>query len=294
MGFPNKACDALLFHDGNQNVVSVIRKHGGQVSWGMSSYSPFGLMIGNEMGCQTRLPGFSSELTDREIGLTYYNFRHYNPTEGRWCSRDPKGCPISLLYLMVENDPLNHTDLLGLEPDAKGLCEQGKTLAEGSSQYNEIIKKLVKKHCSVDVECDCCNAGSGRYGETGGDSAKDRKIKLCTDGANKTATDYRQTYIHELIHALDHCLKNEGVFPCKDKICTEIKAYSEDGSCRDGGSYRIPGETERMCIERGALNSVSDRVECKGKDMRTLRSMIAASFGFCVSKEVRDRTNGQK
>jgi hypothetical protein len=83
LGFPNKACDALLFHDGNKNVVSVIRKHRGQVSWGMSSYSPFGLMIGNEMGCQTRLPGFSSELTDREIGLTYYNFRHYNPTEGR-------------------------------------------------------------------------------------------------------------------------------------------------------------------------------------------------------------------
>ena len=32
---------------------------------------------------------FSSEYHDDTLGLVYYNYRHYNPIDGRWCGRDP-------------------------------------------------------------------------------------------------------------------------------------------------------------------------------------------------------------
>ncbi|MCI9206007.1 MAG: hypothetical protein HFJ62_06285, partial [Akkermansia muciniphila] len=32
---------------------------------------------------------FSSEYADDELGLVYYNYRYYNPQDGRWISRDP-------------------------------------------------------------------------------------------------------------------------------------------------------------------------------------------------------------
>ncbi len=31
---------------------------------------------------------FSSECHDDTLGLVYYNYRHYNPIDGRWCGRD--------------------------------------------------------------------------------------------------------------------------------------------------------------------------------------------------------------
>ena len=32
---------------------------------------------------------WSSEYNDEELGLVYYNYRHFNPHDGRWISRDP-------------------------------------------------------------------------------------------------------------------------------------------------------------------------------------------------------------
>ena len=31
---------------------------------------------------------WSSEYSDEELGLVYYNYRHLNPHDGRWTSRD--------------------------------------------------------------------------------------------------------------------------------------------------------------------------------------------------------------
>ena len=62
---------------------------------------------------------FSSEYHDDTLGLVYYrerertfhgHYRHYNPTDGRWCGRDLVGLQI---LLFVKNDVLNHMDILG-------------------------------------------------------------------------------------------------------------------------------------------------------------------------------------
>jgi len=58
---------------------------------------------------------FSSEVWDGALALVCYNWRHYNPLDGRFISRDPIGERGGLnLYGFVGNDPVNRWDALGL------------------------------------------------------------------------------------------------------------------------------------------------------------------------------------
>jgi len=58
---------------------------------------------------------FSSEVWDGALGLVCYNWRHYNPLDGRFISRDPIEERGGLnLYGFVGNDPVNRWDALGL------------------------------------------------------------------------------------------------------------------------------------------------------------------------------------
>ena len=56
------------------------------------SYSPYGLPSqstnGATAGDVTQPIQWSSEYNDTELGLVYYNYRHYNPIDGRWIGRD--------------------------------------------------------------------------------------------------------------------------------------------------------------------------------------------------------------
>ena len=80
---------------------------------------------------------FSTKYTDAETGLDYYGHRFYNPSTGRWLSRDPLGDVASLrreskgksyqvrrkfwkeslrpAYAYVRNNPIDLWDALGLE-----------------------------------------------------------------------------------------------------------------------------------------------------------------------------------
>ncbi len=58
---------------------------------------------------------FSSEVWDGALGLVCYNWRHYNPLDDRFLSRDPIEERGGLnLYGFVGNDPVNGWDYLGL------------------------------------------------------------------------------------------------------------------------------------------------------------------------------------
>jgi RHS repeat-associated protein len=58
---------------------------------------------------------FSTKYQDDETGLLYYGYRFYNPTDGRWPSRDPMGERGGVnLYMLLDNAPLSQIDLLGL------------------------------------------------------------------------------------------------------------------------------------------------------------------------------------
>ncbi|MDO4410589.1 MAG: RHS repeat-associated core domain-containing protein [Akkermansia sp.] len=51
------------------------------------TYTPFGSVTDN--GDITQPIQWSSEYYDNELALVYYNYRHYNPMDGRWINRDP-------------------------------------------------------------------------------------------------------------------------------------------------------------------------------------------------------------
>ncbi len=51
------------------------------------TYSPYGEVTAN--GDVTQPIQWSSEFNDTELGMVYYNYRHYNPVDGRWMGRDP-------------------------------------------------------------------------------------------------------------------------------------------------------------------------------------------------------------
>ncbi len=77
------------------------------------SYSPYGEVTIS--GDVTQPIQWSSEYSDSEIDLVYYNYRHYNPTDGRWLSSDSLiyqyPCPN---YVYVNNHIVSRFDILGL------------------------------------------------------------------------------------------------------------------------------------------------------------------------------------
>ena len=73
------------------------------------AYTPYGLVT--EEGDIAQPLQWSSEYADLELGLVYYNYRYYNPTDGRWIRRDKKLFPY--LYLYCKNNSYSMIDVLG-------------------------------------------------------------------------------------------------------------------------------------------------------------------------------------
>ena len=74
------------------------------------SYSPYG--EATISGDVTQAMQWSSEFNDTELGLIYYNYRHYAPSVGRWLMRDSSTYNIANLYAFVSNKP-HKMDYLG-------------------------------------------------------------------------------------------------------------------------------------------------------------------------------------
>lgn len=58
---------------------------------------------------------FSTKSYDILTGLSYYNFRNYDPIDGRWISRDPIAEEGGYnLYCFVNNETVSSFDFKGL------------------------------------------------------------------------------------------------------------------------------------------------------------------------------------
>ena len=77
------------------------------------TYTPYGEAAAE--GDVTQPIQWSSEYNDEELGLAYYNYRHLNPHDGRWISRDPiKEQGSWNLFAYVKNYPIFLKDYVGL------------------------------------------------------------------------------------------------------------------------------------------------------------------------------------
>ena len=78
------------------------------------TYTPYGAVTAN--GNVTQPIQWSSEYSDSELGLVYYNYRHYNPADGRWTGRDQiEVIEVDNPYAYVRNRCSEIVDKLGLQ-----------------------------------------------------------------------------------------------------------------------------------------------------------------------------------
>jgi len=100
--------------NGHGNIAAIASANTGAVT-ATYEYGPFGEVI-RATGPMAKVNPFmfSTKFYDWETGLYYYGYRYYNPSTGRWLSRDPveeKGGRN--LYGFTCNNPINGIDKLG-------------------------------------------------------------------------------------------------------------------------------------------------------------------------------------
>ncbi len=112
------------------------------------TYTAYGQVTAS--GSITQPIQWSSEYHDTELGLVYYNYRYYNPVDGRWVGRDFLGEQASYnIYAYMFNTSMHNADYLGLwkiirnpqDATAKAVAERGDTWKD----LAEIVGLLVSE-----------------------------------------------------------------------------------------------------------------------------------------------------
>ena len=99
-------------HDLTKNVTELYKTDGTLEA--AYDYTPFGAV--SRQGSDNQPFQWSSEVYDAELGMVYYNYRHYNPLDGRWIGRDLIAEHGGWnLYGHKKNSIMNNFDLLGLD-----------------------------------------------------------------------------------------------------------------------------------------------------------------------------------
>jgi RHS repeat-associated protein len=125
--------NCFVSYDGNGNVSALVNAANGSTVANYE-YGPFGEVI-RATGPMAKVNPFrfSTKYDDDESDFLYYGYRYYNPSTGRWLSRDPLEEPGFIritknrraltvrreqanAYLFVANDSLSIVDYLGLNP----------------------------------------------------------------------------------------------------------------------------------------------------------------------------------
>ena len=111
-------------------------------------YTPFGNVTAS--GDVNQPIQWSSEYYDNELALVYYNYRHYNPTDGRWINRDPIAEQGGRnLYGFVGNKTIIFVDCIGqipiLIPIILGLAVSSCSLLNNNLKYNFSASSFLKE-----------------------------------------------------------------------------------------------------------------------------------------------------
>jgi RHS repeat-associated protein len=139
-------------YDGKGNVTALINTQGNVVA--TYSYDPFGVLT-QGAGSLVQPFKFSTKRYDEQTGLSYYGYRFYSASLGRWITRDPLGEAGGMnLYGFVGNDPINWIDPMGL--DKYNPC----LFFEEGGALDTICKKFVVDDvgCSGPKNAACCHS----------------------------------------------------------------------------------------------------------------------------------------
>ncbi|UDQ98383.1 RHS repeat-associated core domain-containing protein [Lentisphaerota bacterium WC36G] len=124
--------DGVVFNyiaDGNKNITQLIDMSSGSIA-NRYDYSPFGQLSKNNETVANPFR-FSSEYAEKETGLVYYNYRYYNPVNGKWLKRDPIEEDGGMnVYGFVNNNSVSYYDNLG---NSMALGQSGPYSVGGNS-----------------------------------------------------------------------------------------------------------------------------------------------------------------
>ena len=127
-------------YDGNHSVTALVNATNAAVT-AQYEYGPFGEVIRATGPLAFLNPfRFSTKYQDEETAFLYYGYRYYDPSTGRWLSRDPIGelgfkkvnpntedfltGEEENLYSLVRNSPISYFDTLGLF--CENPCEEAR------------------------------------------------------------------------------------------------------------------------------------------------------------------------
>ena len=141
----------FVINDNVGNITSVIDSQGNIIN--SYVYSPFGELIVEQEQVKLNI-GFNTKYEDAS-GLIYYNNRYYDSDLGRFISQDPIFEEGGInLYNFVENDPINHWDILGNLPgDSFNTIEEAAR--DFGLEYNDnSIQENVEYGVTINMNAD--------------------------------------------------------------------------------------------------------------------------------------------
>lgn len=141
-------------HDLLKNVSALFDSSG--IRRAKFEYTPYGEMLTTEGEWASTMPfRYSNEYCEEDLGLVYYNYRHYNPKDGRWISRDSIGEEDDVnLYGFVFGSPSRNVDGLGLKCQDQSqtvtLILERKTEWPGMGIYGSLTEDIPEH-----IACKC-------------------------------------------------------------------------------------------------------------------------------------------
>ena len=141
----------FVAYDGNGNVAGWSRR-GRDQPWPATNTAPSEKSSETGPMAKANPFRFSTKYRTMKTDFLYYGYRYYNPSTGRWLSRDPIGEGDGLnLYGLVHNSPMNAIDYLGL------VCECAfRTTIKPGDKINKLEEGILVfgHHFDVDIDID--------------------------------------------------------------------------------------------------------------------------------------------
>ncbi len=234
--------------DGNGNVFALVDSSTGIVC-GQYEYSPFGEIIRSTGVLSKANPfRFSTKFQDNETELVYYGYRYYNPTLGRWLTKDPaQEIDGPALYVTLQNNLQTSYDYLGLWLNVLGGCasDKQKQLLKDEEKY--AIDVLTAMSKQFDDEIGTSDKFKSKYPKLFAVTQKGKAEGFDPDAFYLTYYTKMQSGIKSIIKKINensttahiccsttdcpYCTKNEN----EDST---VMAYT---SCKDTHIYFCPG-----------------------------------------------------
>jgi RHS repeat-associated protein len=153
-GWSSSTSTLAYAFDGNGNVSALLDMQTGTIA-ATYEYDPFGnTLSATGPAAEANVLRFSTKYTDVETGLLYYGYRYYQPSTGRWLSRDPIGESGGVnLFLFVLNNGLLYVDKDGLftvGPLPPWVAELAPKLIESTPKVGPHIGGFVDPVISID------------------------------------------------------------------------------------------------------------------------------------------------